>query len=665
MNPGQIVEFIEEGRVVTAVCVEERKGKIRVMTPTQKEMTLSPNRLIHTSTERLSLSRTRDEIVNHLNDRVAQRETLAQNLDIVELWEVLHEDPGDYSPGELAELSFSGSATDDQTSAVIRAVLADRVHFRFRADAFRPNDPLTVEKIRTQREKERQKELLLQEGSRWIRAQWDNKSTDSFEDAEAVIELLKQYAVHGKNAAKAQQAEELLKRAGMTHALAAFQILVRMGVWSPDENLMLHRFGTRRTFQAEIVEEAERLNEQTIFPSDGDASRESFPDLHTVTIDSLHTKDIDDALSIERTPEGYRVWVHITDVSAIVEPGAPLDVEAAARGTSLYLPEERIPMFPPDLSEDICSLKENEIRPSVSLSLDVNGEGHILEHRLLRTWIRVSKRMSYDETDRMLGEPGGPLNDLYKLAMRWRQERIDNGAMILPLPEIGVTVDETGEIRLERRDRESPSQILVSEMMIQTNRIVGRFMKDEGIPCIYRVQAEPRERLIEEPVPDIYLNFKQRRLLTRAEFQLDPGFHHGLGVEAYTTVTSPIRRYLDLVMQRQVTARLLDRPLPYSREDLEQLLMVSDDTWGQAIQLEQARQRYWTLRYLQGKKGMETNVLILGRFGQKTQILLTDYMLETTVPSSEFSMYQEGQEIPARIVRVKPMSDEIRVEPCH
>ena len=665
MNPGQIVEFIEEGRVVTAVCVEERKGKIRVMTPTQKELILSPNRLIHTSAERLSLSRTRDEITNHLNDRVAQRETLAQNLDIVELWEVLHEEPNDYSPGELAELSFSGSATDDQTSAVIRAVLADRVHFRFRADAFRPNDPLTVEKIRTQRERERQKEMLLQQGSQWIRTQWDKKSEEPFECEEAVIELLKQYAVHGKNAPKAQQAEELLKRAGMTHALAAFQILVKMGVWSPDENLMLHRFGTRRAFQAEIVEEAKKLNEQTVFPSEGDAPRESLPDLHTVTIDSTHTKDIDDALSVERIPEGYRVWVHITDVSAIVAPGAPLDEEAAARGTSLYLPEERIPMFPPELSEDICSLKENEVRPSVSLSLDVNGEGDILGHRLLRTWIRVSKRMSYDETDRMLQEPDGPLNDLYKLAMRWRQDRIKNGAMILPLPEIGVSVDETGEIRIERRDRESPSQILVSEMMIQTNRIVRKFMKDEGIPCIYRAQAEPRERLIEEPVQDLYLNFKQRRLLTRAEFQLDPGFHHGLGVDAYTTVTSPIRRYLDLVMQRQVTARLLDRPLPYSREDLEHLLMVSDETWGQAIQLEQTRQRYWTLRYLQGQKGLETNALILGRYGQKTQILLTDYMLETMVPSSEFSMFQEGQEISIRIVRVKPMADEIRLEPCH
>jgi exoribonuclease-2 len=200
-------------------------------------------------------------------------------------------------------------------------------------------------------------------------------------------------------------------------------------------------------------------------------------------------------------------------------------------------------------------------------------------------------------------------------------------------------------------------------MMIQTNWLVAQELNISGIPCIYRSQGEPRERIIEAQRGDLYLNYQQRKLLSRAELKLEPAAHHGLGVEVYGTATSPIRRYFDLVTQRQLVAAIRGESPPYSSRDLQKILIESEEILGQAIQVEQARQRYWLLRYLESRRGEETSALVLGHYGNRIQLLLTEYMVECSVSAASYSWLQKGQEIGVRISRAKPLEDELRVEP--
>lgn len=661
MVPGQIVEFIEEGRVICAICLEERKGRVRCLTESLREVTLSSARLVHLSEERLSLNQSRESLARHLQGRSATRQELAKQIQVEELWEVLHEEHEEYTPKELAELAF-GRAGDDHSSAVIRAMLADRLYFKFRVKGFRPNDQETVEKILAQRSREEEKERQIQHGAEWVRAIWAGRNEPPPPEEQEIVESLKDYALYGKGARSAQAAEEMLRRAGLTHPLAAFSALVKMGVWSMDENLHLHRYGTRREFPPAVLEQALALKEIVWATKYGPGAREDMRERPIYTIDEPYTKDIDDALGIEPLPEGFRVGIYIADVSELIPKGSPLDREAALRATSIYLPEERIPMFPSEVSEGLCSLHEGEVRPAVGLLVDVDRHGGLMDHRFCLCWIRVKQRMSYAEADATAHDPQGPLGRLFRIALAWREQRVRSGALLLPLPEVIVKVDEAGEISLERRDRETPSQVLVSEMMIQVNRMAAQRLKEASIPAIYRAQGEARERIVEAHGGDLLLNYRQRRLLNRAEFLLEPGFHTGLGVEAYVTVTSPIRRFYDLVMQRQLVAFIKGETPRYNREELEKILMNSEEILTQAAQMEQARQRYWLLRYLEGRKGLMTQALVLGRYGKKVQLLLPEFMLETSLPAASAPWLQEGMEVAVRIARAKAIEDELRVE---
>jgi exoribonuclease-2 len=660
--PGQIIEFIEEGRIVTAVFLDEHKGRIRALTETQREVRLSPSRLVHVSSRRIPTNQPRERLVESLRDIAQKRDQLASQVDVKGLWEVLHEEADEYPLAELAELSFGHTAGDEERSAVLRAMLADRVYFRFRVHGFRPNDPQTVEKILIQRSREEEKERLIEQGSQWIRQLWSGQGGSPPQQWEQIVELLKEFAIYGKGAPRAKTCEQLLKRAGMTNPLAAFKVLVKLGIWPEDEDLLMHRFGTRKDFPAAVLQEAQQIADHQSLRLKEDSSRESLVELHCITIDSPQTLDIDDALSVEESPEGLQVGIHISDVSFTVPIGSALDREAALRGTSLYLPSMRIPMLPPRLSEDLLSLRSGELRPAVSLLLHVSPQGHILSHRFCLSWIRVRRRLTYDEADEMIASGDPRLRSLLDLARQLRQRRIQNGALLLPLPEVTVRVSHDGTIELERRDRESPSQILVSEMMILANRLAAQFLKEAGIPTIFRAQPEPRERVVEDALPDLFRSYIQRKLLNRAEYSLEPSFHHGLGVEFYTTLTSPIRRFLDLVMQRQFVATLRGEPAPYDAQSLEKLLMEQEEVLAQAAQLEQSGHRYWLLRYLEARPGMETRGLVLGHQGNRIQVLLMDFMIEASLPAASAPDLRAGQEVWVRITRARPREDELKIE---
>ena len=664
MNPGQIVEFIEDEQIITGVCVEERRGRLKVLTEFEHEVNLAATRFVHISQKTLSLTQSRDALAAALKECSDLRNDLARQVNIPELWEILVEEDKKYEPGEIAELVFSGKTTDDHISAIIRAILADRVYFRFRLDGFRPNQAETVEQIRIQRARDEEKRELTEHGGQWLKSILEGQTVPLPQKHKEIIELLKDYAVSGKDGQHAQQTEAILRSAGITHAQAAFDLLVRLNVWSPDENLLLYRLGIRRDFVPQVLDAARTIQEQTRFLVHMEPRREDFRSLETLTIDSEETMDVDDALTLEILPHGYRAGIHITDVSCVVAPGSVLDEEASFRCTSVYLPDERIPMLPKPISEDLCSLKEGEVRPCVSLLLDVCPEGQVLSYRFALSWIQVNRRLTYADADKAISDSAHPLAILFGIAKTWRKERINQGALIIPLPEITVRVNDAGQITIEKRNRETSSQILVSEMMIQTNSLAAEYLSKLSVPCIYRCQAEPRQRIIEGPTRDIFLNYRQRRSLSRAELQVTPSCHTSLGISRYTTVTSPIRRYPDLVVQRQLAALLSDNQPVYTMQRLEKLIAETTEILKQANYLEIRRQRYWILRYLKDKRGEKIPAIVVGRFGNRIQILLPEYMLETTIPFQLVKGLCEGDEIEVQILGARPMDDELRVEPC-
>jgi len=373
------------------------------------------------------------------------------------------------------------------------------------------------------------------------------------------------------------------------------------------------------------------------------------------------TRDFDDALSL-RVEEGrIHLGIHIADVASAIEPDSLLDEEASQRGTSLYLPRHQIPMIPVALSQEALSLKQGCDRPAISLLAVLDRDGNLLDSRFVPSLVRVEKQWTYDEVNQSFDEE--PLfREMRQLSQVMRQRRLDQGALVLSLPEIAVEVTAQGTILLHKVEQDTPSRALVAEFMIFYNWLAARFCKEHQIPAIYRCQETPAERLSPEEIRYIYYVFKQRRKLSPLSIHTEPKPHSSLGVDMYTTVTSPIRRYYDLLVQRQIKNYLCRGAPLYAREAVEKKRLVLDPLLKSIELLTRNSTRYWIQKYLAQHIGERFPALVLDVIRNKYRVLLSDVLLIAEVKRDKGQNLHEGQEITVKIRKSDPWQDYLKVD---
>jgi len=224
---------------------------------------------------------------------------------------------------------------------------------------------------------------------------------------------------------------------------------------------------------------------------------------------------------------------------------------------------------------------------------------------------------------------------LRSIARKFRESRLAAGAVHISVPEINLWIGEGGEISLNRVNRESPGRMLVAEIMIMANWLMARFLAENRMPAVFRSQPDPRERLYRGEEGTLFQHWMQRRMLNRFALGHAPEKHSGLGVNAYVTATSPIRKYFDLATQRQVRA-VFGLEEPYSAEDIDLIIQMLELPMSRVARLQAGRQRYWLLKYLEQRVGQKMEAIVLVRRRHSYQILLTDYMLECDLPITGF-----------------------------
>ena len=656
MESGTIVEYIDRKLIVCAVVLGKKNQKLRMLTEHNHEVSHAEKRLAHVSSERLDLRTGRDALVNRLKNTVARRRQLQKQIDVEALWEVLHTEATWIDLQTMAEFSFDGEISGDHTSAVIRALFEDRLYFKFDSNRFFPNSRKRVAQIAAQAALEAKKAHTIEEGSRWIQEVLGVPHPSVPPEKEEIIELLKSFYLFGKDSPHYDIGKEIISRSGLDPTDGPFHLLVKLGIWNHDENLNLHRFGISDTFPPEAVEAVEQLNDQeTKVKQDG--KRRDLTYLSTITIDGQSTLDFDDAISIERQGDGFRLWVHVTDVSHFLEKGSPVDEEALARGSSIYMPDKRIPMVPRPLAEDLCSLKEGQDRRAISITARLDHSARLLEYEIFPSIIRVNRQMTYYDSNLMVDQDP-ELSAIYELAQKFREFRLNAGAIQLTLPEMNVWIDSKREISVSQINRESPGRLMVSECMILANWLAGQFFRDQGQATIFRSQFEPRGRLIDESGGTLYQNWMQRRLLSRVFIGLEPEPHTGLGLDVYVTLTSPLRKYVDVATQRQLRS-LLGLEALYSDEEIRFIIQAVEQPMSYITVLQRERLRYWILRYLQRHVGQKEEALVLEKRRHRYVILLTKYMIECSLPLNCGADLKSEDTILVKLDRVSARSDTI------
>jgi exoribonuclease II len=680
METGTIVEFIDSQRIITAVIVEIKKLRLRLLTEHGREVKISAGRLALIGPERLDAGASRQAMIDALKAAALRRSELTAAVDVQELWEVLYSEQEWIDLTTMAELCFGDEAAGDHRGAVLRAFFKDRTYFKFNPDRFFPHTPTKVEQIRRQQEAQVRHEKLVKSGAEWVRHLVAGGNGQAPEAHDEILTALKDYYLFDKESVHLAMARDILKNAGHSKPDIVFKLMVQLGIWDPDVNLDLLRLDVHTQFPPAVSAEAEALaagttasealagealagealaGEASVGFTSKNTGRQDLTDLPIMTIDGAATLDFDDALSIEDLGGRYRVGIHITDVAHHVKPSSPLDREARLRGSTIYMPDDKIPMVPGCLSDDLCSLKAGVLRPAITTLVTLTADAHVIDFEVLPSTIRISDQFTYfDVNQRVESDPG--IRALYALAQAFRRQRLDQGAMMISLPEINIWLDEAGDPQVSRVDRESPGRLLVAEMMILGNWLAARFLADRGLAAVFRSQPEPRQRLFNGMEGTFFQNWMQRRHLSRFVLNTSPEPHVGLGLNTYVTATSPIRKYFDLVTQRQLRAALgLERP--YTIEEMAAVIQELERPMSAVGQVQLRRQRYWLLKHLETLTGSRTEAIVLAKRRNSYQVLLNEYLLEADLPLPAAATFKPEDCIQVIIQHVNARKDSLNV----
>lgn len=388
----------------------------------------------------------------------------------------------------------------------------------------------------------------------------------------------------------------------------AHEFLIQIGYWDETVNPYPSRF--------DVITAASQL----ALPNLPTEDRCDLTHLEAFAIDDSGNTDPDDAISWE---DG-RLWVHIADAAALVQPDSEVDLEARIRGTNLYLPEQTVAMLPAKAVE-LLGLGLQEVSPALSFAIDLTGEAEVSNVEIMASLVRV-KRLTYDEVDQRLDEP--PFAQLYELAQRHEERRLANGSVVINLPEVKVQVVDGGVNitplpALRSRD-------LVREAMLMTGVAVAQYAVANRIPLPFSTQPPPDENSAHDSLDPYSMSamFALRKSMRPSSQKSSPAPHAGLGLDLYVQATSPLRRYLDLVVHQQLRAHIAGAPMLDEQALLERVGAASA-VIGNVRRAERLSIRHWALVYLLRNLQWRGDGIIVEQRGARSTILVPDLGVET------------------------------------
>ena len=466
---------------------------------------------------------------------------------------------------------------------------------------------------------------------------------------------------------------------------------------SGDTLAVVRHYNLPDAFPESVVREAETVSALVDEPGE----REDLRDAYILTVDPARARDFDDALSLESQKDGSRVLgVHIADVSHFVRPGSELDAEAARRGNSVYLPDTVLPMLPEQLSNGVCSLRPDEDRLAFSAFLTLDANDRIVKSRFARTIIRSRLRLTYEQALAVLedrpGDAGmdvpkraaGLLKALHAIAQNLRRARFERHALDLDMPECEIVMGKNGRVEKIHLVRNDVSHQLIEECMVAANEAVARELRVNQVPLISRLHEpsnvekigdltaqlagmgfEPGDltqqsnlaaflrRVADDPLV-MHIRMAVLRSLSRAVYSAEESGHYGLAKTDYCHFTSPIRRYPDLTVHRQLAARLsrgdaqAGRRTMYGRDDLSAIASVCTATEEAADEAERTLEEIKKYRYLEQQiadqkveayDAVVVTVLNFGMFVEVLQLRIQG-LIHVSEISDRFVRYDSGSQ---------------------
>jgi exoribonuclease-2 len=564
-----LVEYLSDDQLQVGLVTEQDKKKLLVADSRGRTSKVVPDKVLFRHSG------------SSIEELLVRLDALQQEVDVPLLWESLQaeEDLSSREAPELARIYFDDDS-DAHSSAIYRALCADRLHFRRRGRSFEPRSTDDLERLRKQRDAEQRVAVA----ARRLEEALARRPLDP-----ELCARLERFLRLGGD----KQLATALDQQARDPARHAFNLLLETGHLGPTADLEVLQANLQ-----EVYPEAAIAHAQSLEPPAGED-----PLFAAFSIDDPETEEVDDVLTVSQEGPLTRVEIDIADVASLVKTDDPVDREALRRAVTVYLPTYIYRMLPERLGCDLLSLRAGEPRRALRTSVWLDQQAEVERFELRSVPIRVAERLDYEAADQLLVEGEGStaeaLRTLDRLARGLARRRKEAGAISFRHREWKIHVSADGEsISAKPIPFSSASRALVAEMMILANNLAARFASESGTPIIYRVQAPPSETPPEVEADDPTAFAKMRGMLQPAALSLQPSKHWGLGLDCYTQTTSPLRRYTDLVTQRQLHAQLAGEPVPYRAEELLKVLATAEATEKEIKRLEATVNSRWALEYV-------------------------------------------------------------------
>ncbi|YCA13328.1 ribonuclease R [Bacillus sp. AK128] len=477
---------------------------------------------------------------------------------------------------------------------------------------------------------------------------------------------------------------------------------------------VIHKYGLPQEFPTEAIQQANDVPDT--ISEDQIGNRRDLRNETIVTIDGADAKDLDDAVTVTKLENGnYKLGVHIADVTHYVREGSPIDVEAADRGTSIYLVDRVIPMIPHRLSNGICSLNPKVDRFTLSCEMVINQQGEVVSHEIFESVIKTTERMTYKDVNHILDDKDEEVREKYsglvpmfelmgELAQVLRNKRMERGAIDFDFKEAKVLVDEESKpYDVVLRER-SVAERLIEEFMLLANETVAEHFHWMNVPFMYRVHEDPKEeklnrffefitnfgyvvkgsgnsihpRALQQVIEAVQgtpeetvISTVLLRSMKQARYDAESLGHFGLSTEFYTHFTSPIRRYPDLIVHRLIRTYIIDKKIDEKTKEkwdhlLPDIADHSSNMERRAVEAERETDELKKAEYMEDKIGEEYDGMIssVTNFGLFVELPNTiEGLVHVSYLTDDYYRYDESSYamIGERTGNIFRIGDEIKV----
>ena len=575
------------------------EGKIEITGPRGKTMKVREKDIV-------LLSSGKTENLNKLFDSAyldEKEKTLDLENKIKEIWELAGGE--EISFGDFSAMVFDSNAPDLQWLLYKKLKASPWFTLELTEDSglnlpvLKPNSQILANELIEKKDKKQKETRLREDAVKRL------KNREDFQDEDIpFLQEVEAFAL-GKSSKSA-----ILREAGIPETQEkAHKILLQNGFWPILKNPWPTRRGitlASANLPGEPVAEVPRLDL---------TNQEKY---RAYAIDNEDSSDPDDAIGFD----GDFLWIHIADPSDTVLPDSPPDIEARKRGSTNYLPEGVFRMLGSEITLNY-SLGLEKISKALSFRLKLDEKGDISSVRILKTLVNV-ERLTYKKAS--LLKDSNELNALFRISQRNRERRLRKGAVEINLPEVSIILKE-GRVSIEQCEQ-NEAQAMVKEMMLLAGEGAAKFAFENSIPFQFVSQEEPE---IPKNIPQgLAGEYRLRRSMRPRQVSVNPSAHHGLGLGMYAQVTSPLRRYGDLVSHQQLSLFLENRKT-MDKETLFDKIAQGDIAASECIKAERESCIHWKLVYLLQNPQWQGEAVIVETGIPKAKILIPELAMESQI----------------------------------